>query len=84
MPYPTDLRLIYGELDGYWPTGYKESQLAIPNHYVIPFEDASKQFENSPFGDEYNRKEWILLSDQSGEIIYRRMNLSKESDATLS
>lgn len=83
LSFPVDLRLLYGELDGYWPTDHNESQLPIPNHYLIPFEDAWQQFENSPFGGEHNRKEWILLSDQSGEIIYRRVTSLTENDATV-
>ena len=83
FPFPEDLRTFYGILNGYHPNDYVEEKEIVPNLYLLPFKDSIKQYEKSWFGPEHDQKEWILLSDSGGEVIFRKLTPQNIHDETL-
>jgi hypothetical protein len=83
FPLPEDLRIFYKEMNGYWLSEHEEDKQVFPNRYLLSFDDALRHFDNSPFGIEYNRSEWVIISDQSGEIIFRKIAPLDQSDSAI-
>src|SRR3954466_5514929 len=83
LPFPLDLAGLYRTLNGYQPSDYGEEKQLVPGLYLLPFSDSIKQYATSPYGPNHNRKEWILMDDKGGKILFRRVDLDNLANPTI-